>query len=136
LAAYINPADQSVPVILRDLLHQPAIWLAGIGLSLGVWILVLSELALLLSMVRVQLTLDEFVLLALALRLAQFVPVPAGLGALEAAVFGACTLLDLSATTAGSLIVLMRCRDLALILGGFICLRWVERTPGGLAQST
>jgi len=136
LAAYMNTSDQSLLTILRSLLQTPTLWLAGIGLSLGVWVLVLSELALLLQMVNVQLTVDEFVLLALALRLAQFVPVPAGLGALEAAVFGACALLDLSAATAGSLILLMRCRDLALILGGFICLRWVERMPNGFAQST
>ncbi len=96
---------------------------AAVLLSLLGWVGLLAELWLVLYFVDVSLDLYSFLLILLALRMALLLPIPGGIGTVEAAVFWSFTSLDLSAQSAISLIALIRLRDAILLLTGFYCLK-------------
>lgn len=94
-------------------------------LSLLGWVGLFGELYLTLWMAGVTLNLYGFLLLFVAFRLALLLPVPGGIGTMEAAIFWTFTYLQLPMESAATLIGLMRLRD-ALVLGsGLACLAWV-----------
>jgi uncharacterized membrane protein YbhN (UPF0104 family) len=93
----------------------------------------LSELALLLKLVGVQFTLSGFVLIAVALRLALLLPLPGGIGSLEASILWSFQMLGLPVSAAISLIALMRLRDAVMLLAGLLSLRLVQRQPQATA---
>lgn len=102
--------------------HKTALMMALL-ISIAGWLGMGLELWMLLSFFDPAPTVSGFILLFIAVRLAFLLPLPGGIGTLEAAVFWVCQLLGLPGESAVGLIVLMRVRD-ALIMGaGILALR-------------
>ncbi|HTE40902.1 MAG TPA: lysylphosphatidylglycerol synthase transmembrane domain-containing protein [Steroidobacteraceae bacterium] len=99
---------------------RPLAW--ALLLSLMVWAALLAELALVLEFTSVPLTLPGFVLIAVAMRLALLLPLPGGIGALEASVLWSFQVLAFPASAAIALIALMRLRDATMLLAGLFSL--------------
>jgi glycosyltransferase 2 family protein len=118
--------------------------LGALLLSLAAWAVLLTELALLLAFLAVDITLPGFVLIVVALRLALLLPLPGGIGTVEAAVLWSFQLLALPLSAAIGLIALMRLRDVIILLTGLLCLNRIRfhsllqrslRTPGDTPPS-
>lgn len=103
--------------------------LLALLLSLAGWIALLAELQLLLHFLGLTLTPAAFILLIVAMRLAMLLPMPGGIGSIEAAMLWCFQLLQLPATAAIGLIALTRLRDAIVLLIGLCCL-WVARNAG------
>ncbi len=101
---------------------KPAL-LKALLISLCGWVGLIGELWLLLSFFDLPLTLSTFLLILIAMRLAFLLPLPGGLGTLEAALFWAFHSLNLAETAVLGLIALMRLRDALTLFAGLICLR-------------
>lgn len=97
--------------------QRPALGLA-LGLSLLAWTGMIAEFWLLLSFVEVPLDLVTFVFLFTVVRLAFLLPLPGGVGSVEAGLFWAFQALALPLPAAAGLIVLMRLRDVVILLAG------------------
>lgn len=89
-------------------------------LSLAGWGMLIGELFLLLEFIDVHLNITEFVTLLVALRLALLLPIPGGVGTLEASVFWSFQMLNISGGQAIAFIALMRLRDVVILLVGLI----------------
>lgn len=96
-------------------------------LSLISWAVLIAELALVLDFVGVSFDPVGLVLILVAMRLALLLPIPGGVGTLEAAVFWSFQSLGLPASAALGVIALMRLRDAVVLLFGLACLRWVGK---------
>jgi uncharacterized protein (TIRG00374 family) len=96
--------------------------LTALLLSLAGWCGLLAELWLLLSVAGGPPDFPQFLLVLVAMRLAFLLPLPGGVGSLEAALFWAFQSLHAAPETAIGLIALMRLRDAVLLLAGFACL--------------
>lgn len=94
--------------------------LAALFSALG-WFAMLGEFALLLYFLGWTPGLFEVVLLVVAMRVALLIPAPGGIGPVEAGLLWAFQWLDLPLTAAASLIVMMRLRDVAILLAGLLC---------------
>jgi uncharacterized membrane protein YbhN (UPF0104 family) len=111
----------------RDLLRstvarkKAALGLAVL-LSLGGWAAMLGEFLLVMRLSEVPVTVASFLLLFVAVRLAFLLPLPGGLGSVEAAVLWSTEVLGTSSASAAYLIALMRLRDLVVLLVGAGCL--------------
>lgn len=105
--------------LLRKVLstQRPALSLA-LGLSLLAWLGMIVEFWLLLSFVDVPLDLATFIFLFTVVRLAFLLPLPGGVGSVEAGLFWAFQALALPLPAAAGLILLMRLRDVAILLAG------------------
>lgn len=112
--------------------HRPAL-LAAFALSLLGWLGMIGELRLLLEFLGVSPSFMAFVFVLVAMRLAFLLPMPAGLGTLEAAVFWSFQGLSLPAAAAVGLIALMRLRDAAVLGGGLAALRHLRSSDPALA---
>jgi uncharacterized protein (TIRG00374 family) len=88
------------------------------GLSLLGWAGMIAEFWLLLYFVDVPVDLTSFVFLFTVVRLAFLLPLPGGIGSVEAALFWAFQALALPLSAAAGLIVLMRLRDVVILLAG------------------
>ena len=97
--------------------QRPALGVA-LGLSLLAWAGMIAEFWLLLSFVDVPLDLATFVFLFTVVRLAFLLPLPGGVGSVEAGLFWAFQALALPLPAAAGLIVLMRLRDVVILLAG------------------
>jgi len=102
--------------------------LAGLLLSLLGWVFILGELRALLWFLNVPVETGEFVLLFVGIRLAMLLPLPGGIGTIEAAVLWSFALLGFAAGDALGLIALMRLRDAAILLFGLLSLRAMKST--------
>lgn len=102
------------------------------GLTLLTWVAVLAELWLLLSFVGVQPDLGAFVLIFVTIRMAMLLPLPAGIGTIEAGILWTFNALGLEVSAAVGLIALMRLRDVAILLLGALCLQRVRGATAGL----
>ncbi len=116
--------------------RRPRDLILAMGFSLASWLATLAELALMLRFLDLRLTPLETVGVLTASRLAFLVPVPGGLGALEASQILALTALGHSRAEGLSLGLLIRARDLAfggagLILGWWLARAGVTRTKRG-----
>jgi len=87
------------------------------------WVGMLMEIGLLLSFFKISLSFSSFVFLLVAIRLAFLLPLPGGIGTLEAAVFWAFLSLELPATAAIGIIALMRLRDGVVLIANIASLR-------------
>ncbi len=96
-------------------------------LSLISWVVLIAELALVLNFVGVGFDPLGLVLILVAMRLALLLPIPGGVGTLEAAVFWSFQCLGLPASAALGVIALMRLRDAIVLLFGLACLRWIRK---------
>ena len=101
--------------------ERPAL-LRAFVLSLGGWAGLIAELWLLLSVFDLGLDLQAFLVILVAMRLSFLLPLPGGVGSLEAALFWAFQYISLPAEAAIGLIALMRLRDAAVLVVGLWCL--------------
>ena len=95
-------------------------------LSVVGWAGMFSEIWLLLTFFDPTPDFTGFIVLFVAIRLAFLLPLPGGIGTLEAAVFWACQGLGLAGTAALGLIVLMRLRDAVVMTAGLLALRYLN----------
>ncbi|PPD49362.1 MAG: TIGR00374 family protein [Methylobacter sp.] len=102
--------------------QKSALFLAFI-LSLAGWIGLIGELWLLLSFFDLAFDFSAFLVILVSMRLAFLLPLPGGIGTLEAALFWAFQYLNLPAEAAIGLIALMRLRDVLVLMAGVWCLR-------------
>ncbi|PCJ43716.1 MAG: TIGR00374 family protein [SAR86 cluster bacterium] len=119
---YSNDITDSLKLLLAN---KPALYSAML-LSLSGWLLTFFELYLVLSFFNLNLDISSFVLLLVAMRLAFLLPLPGGIGTLEAAVFWSFTALALPIASAAALLALIRFRDILVLGAGFICLRLLQ----------
>lgn len=108
---------------------RKSVLLNSVIISLAVWVALLGELALLLNYVHVNFDAFAFLLILISMRLALLLPIPGGIGTLEASVLWSFQYLHFSTTAAVALIALMRLRDLIILLAGLYCLRRVGYRP-------
>jgi len=102
--------------------QKSALFLAFI-LSLAGWIGLIGELWLLLSFFDLAFDFSAFLVILVSMRLAFLLPLPGGIGTLEAALFWAFQYLSMPAEAAIGLIALMRLRDVLVLMAGLWCLR-------------
>ncbi len=120
----INQHWQSLGDDLRSALRtQKTRFLLAILLSLLGWAGLLGELYLILHFVGVDANLHSFLIILVAMRMALLLPMPGGVGTLEASVLWSFHTLNLPASAALGSIALMRVRDAVVLLIGLACLR-------------
>lgn len=120
----INQHWQSLGDDLRIALRtQKVRFLLAAVLSLLGWTGLLGELYLILRFVGIEADLYSFLLILVAMRMALLLPMPGGVGTLEASVLWSFHALNLPASAALGLIALMRTRDAIILLIGLACLR-------------
>lgn len=114
--------------LLRDAVssQRPRLWLALL-LSLGGWAALLLELVLLLHFLGLSASAADIVLIMVAMRLAMLLPVPGGIGTIEASLLWSFRLLGLPVAAAAGLIALIRLRDVLVLLVGLGCLASLRR---------
>jgi uncharacterized protein (TIRG00374 family) len=114
--------------LLRNALarQRPRLWLALL-LSLGGWAALLAELVLLLHLLGLTPSWQDTVLIMVGMRLAMLLPVPGGIGTIEASLFWSFRLLGLPVAAAGGLIALIRLRDAVVLVIGLGCLASFRR---------
>jgi len=100
--------------------------LVSLVLSLLGWTGMILELGLLLLFIDIHLSPAEFILLLVATRLAFLLPLPGGIGTLEAAVYWVFVSLDLSLNGAAGLIAMMRFRDIIVLSYGLYAFRHLQ----------
>lgn len=91
------------------------------------WIAIFAEMALVLAILDINVDMTGLVLILVAMRLALLLPLPGGIGTLEASVLWSFQTLDLPASAAIGVIALMRLRDALVLLAGLLCLRSVQK---------
>ncbi|MDR7090219.1 lysylphosphatidylglycerol synthase transmembrane domain-containing protein [Cellvibrio fibrivorans] len=120
----INQHWQSLGDDLRIALRtQKPRFLLVILLSLLGWAGLLGELHLILHFVGIDADLNSFLIILVAMRMALLLPMPGGVGTLEASVLWSFHTLNLPASAALGLIALMRVRDAIVLIIGLACLR-------------
>ncbi|NOS89177.1 MAG: flippase-like domain-containing protein [Methylococcaceae bacterium] len=108
--------------------HKLAL-LQAFMLSLLGWVCLFAELRLVLGFVNLNLDVQAFLVIFVAMRMAFLLPLPGGIGSLEAAMVWAFQFLGLSATAALGVIALMRLRDLLTLSAGLVCVRVLQKRP-------
>ncbi|WP_347989067.1 lysylphosphatidylglycerol synthase transmembrane domain-containing protein [Methylomonas sp. AM2-LC] len=107
--------------------ERKALLLQALLLSLCGWLALIGELWLLLGFVNINLDFSAFLIILMSIRLAFLLPLPGGIGTLEAALFWAFHYLQLPTETVVSLIALMRLRDALVLLLGLWCLQCLRK---------
>lgn len=103
--------------------------LGALSLSFLCWISMFAELMIALWLANVTLDLGEFLLLFVGMRLALLLPLPGGVGTLEAAIFWVFQSLQLPLESALTLIALMRLRDVSIVAGGLFAASFIKAHP-------
>ena len=106
--------------------EKPALGLAFL-LSLLGWGGMIVEVWLLLGFFAIRPGFIGLVLLMVAMRLAFLLPLPGGIGTLEAAIFWAFSVLGLPLAGAAAVIAMMRLRDMVVLLVGLFALRRLQQ---------
>jgi uncharacterized protein (TIRG00374 family) len=124
LAHWLETFRQSVGQMVDLWRSKPALFLAAGAVSLLSWMALISEFWYMTAALELELGFTQAMTLLFAMRLAILLPMPAGLGALEAGLALATTALGLSPAAGLSMGLLIRLRDvllglLGLWLGGF-----------------
>jgi len=109
--------------LLRGALKEQRLklWVALL-LSLFGWAMLLLELFVLLRMLGVQPDFLNLVMIMVGMRLAMLLPVPGGIGTIEASLLWSFSLLGLPVAAAATLIALIRLRDAVVLIIGLLCL--------------
>ena len=97
---------------------HPAWWAAAGGATLLTWVALMAEFWLMASILGLGLSVGQALIALLAMRWATLLPLPAGLGALEASLIFAMQALGLDAALGLSMALLIRARDLLLGIMG------------------
>lgn len=133
----INQHWQSLGDDLRTALRTQKIRFSlALLLSLLGWVGLLSELYLILRLVGIEADLHSFLIILVAMRMALLLPMPGGVGTLEASVLWSFHTLGLPASAALGLIALMRVRDAIVLLVGLACLRASDTTNAQIKSIT
>jgi len=120
----INQHWQSLGDDLRIALRTQKLRFAVVMLlSLLGWVGLLGELYLIFRFVGIDADLYSFLIVLVAMRMALLLPMPGGVGTLEASVLWSFHTLSLPASAALGLIALMRVRDAIVLVIGLACLR-------------
>ena len=122
----INFHSNNFTASLKTLSTNKAALIFALLLSISGWLLTFFELYLVLSFFSINLNLNQFVLLMVAMRLAFLLPLPGGIGTLEASVIWSFSALALPVSSAAALLALIRFRDILVLVAGFICLRLLQ----------
>lgn len=116
--------------------HQPRLWLALL-LSVVGWGALLIELTLLLRFLGLSPSPVDIILIMVGMRLAMLLPVPGGIGTVEASVLWSFHFLGLPVSAAIGLIALIRLRDALMLLIGLGCLwSFSQKTDDRLPSSS
>jgi uncharacterized membrane protein YbhN (UPF0104 family) len=107
--------------------NQPRLWLALLVSMVG-WVALLVELTLLLGFLGLSVTPSDVVLIMVGMRLAMLLPMPGGIGTIEASLLWSFSFLGLPVSAAIGLIALIRLRDVLILLVGLGCL-WSFHQP-------
>jgi glycosyltransferase 2 family protein len=118
----LSAAEKHVSGFIRQ---KPQDLAAALGLSLLSWLLMVAEYGLALRVLGIQLETAQVIIALTAARIAFLLPIPAGLGALEAGQVAAMQMLGVEPALGISISLLIRARDLGLgilglWLGGFL----------------
>lgn len=136
-----NPSDKSGWQALVELMQnafamqRSRLWWALL-LSLLGWGALLAELALLLHLLGLTPTPTQVVLIMVGMRLAMLLPVPGGIGTIEASLLWSFLYLGLPVSAAIGLIALVRLRDGLVLLIGLGCLWSFSRRRGDTPPSS
>lgn len=103
--------------------HQKIALINAFIFSLLGWCGLIGELWLLLSFFHLNIDMNAFVVIFVAMRLAFLFPLPGGIGTLETAMFWAFSYLHFPESSALGVIALMRLRDAVVLISGFACLK-------------
>lgn len=123
LETSLQAMGEHLRVAIRD--GKPAL-LKALLLALMGWMLLLLELKLVLGFAGVSADLPGFFLILISMRLAMLLPLPGGIGTIEASLLWSLQSLGFPASAAIGAIALMRLRD-AVVLGcGLLCLRCLQ----------
>ena len=135
--AFLQAGEQSAAAILTDRL---AGWYGAIGAVQ--WMAFLAELWAIYHFLGFSMTLQALLTVAVAARLAFLLPLPGGLGALEAGQVLALVSLGGTPDLAAAACAVMRLRDIVLMaMGGVFAARWLglgrprEATPADVAET-
>ena len=101
--------------------HRRALGFAILA-SCMAWAGMIVEFWFLLGLAQVPFDVTDFILLFTVMRLAFLLPLPGGIGSVEAGLFWSFQTLGLPLSMATSVVVLMRVRDLSLLLSGALVL--------------
>ena len=115
LATAVSHSEAQMNSLCRQ---NPGALLAAIGISGLSWALMITEFYLMVSFLGVSLTLVQLMALLTAARVAYLLPLPGGLGTLEASQVWALSLMGFNPAAGLGLSLLIRLRDVALGLLG------------------
>lgn len=119
--------EQSTTLFRR----RPLLLLLAVGASALSWLGIIGEFWLMTYVLGLNLTLPQAITALLAARVAILLPMPAGLGALEASQVLAMRVLGLPSSAGVTLSILIRTRDIALGLAGlWLAWAWYGVAPG------
>lgn len=121
--AALAAGEAHIHTILRG---NPRLIGVGALVSLGNWVVLLVDFWLATWLIGLDLSVPQFVGFVVAARIAILLPIPAGLGALEASQILAAQQFGLNPALGLALVLLFRVRDVALALAG-LGLAWRER---------
>lgn len=107
--------------------------LGALILSLAAWLVIALEMWLVLGFFSLSPDLLSVILVLVAMRLALLLPLPGGIGTLEASVFWSFQLLGWPVGAALAVIALMRLRDVLVLLAGMACVVENRRAEQGAA---
>ncbi len=124
LDAHWSQLQESLQQVVRT--QRPAL-MRALLLSVMAWLAMIVEFWLLLRFVGIEQQLLTFVFLFTVVRLAFLLPLPGGVGSVEAGLFWALQLLALPLSAAAGLIVLMRLRDVVILLSGAALLPGLQK---------
>lgn len=117
--AALKPHSDALEQDLQQLLQQRRrVLVQALCLSIFNWTIILTELYLLLLFAQVPVDIQGFTLIAVAIRLAMLLPLPGGIGTIEAALLWSMQMLGYEVVDALVLIALMRLRDTVILLAG------------------
>ena len=128
LKSLYHPLQQAEAGMMALCRSRPRFLFETLAVSLLVWAGLLWEYALMLQFVGLSLTLPQVILALTLARLAFLVPLPGGLGALEASQVLAMQLLGVSPALAISLCLIIRARDLIFGAAGLAVWAWTARS--------
>jgi hypothetical protein len=128
--AYASISEMETHIVLFYRQH-PLLLLAAMGFSLASWVVMVSETWLELHFLGISLGVVETIAIVTASRLAFLIPVPGGLGALEAGLTLALTALGRTPAEALALSAVIRARDLLVGGSGLILAAILPRDRGG-----
>lgn len=132
LADKLRPLTELLRSVWSD--HKAKL-ASAFTLSLVTWLILFAELMLLMRFTGIIPTLPELLLVMVGMRLAMLLPVPGGIGTIEASLLWSFSVLGFPVSAAAGLIALIRLRDAVVLLIGLACLAGLRRRPALTASA-